>query len=105
MNERIYQRDLIKRIKELIPDCVILKNDPRECQGIPDILILFRNNWAMLEVKINGVAKYQPNQNYYIEKFNMMSWAASINPGNEGEVLDALQSAFGITRETRFSQS
>lgn len=98
MNEATYQRQLLKRIQGYFPYCFILRNDPRHIQGVPDILILFGNTWAMLEVKMADYSDQQPNQDYYIQKFNEMSFAAFINPGNEEEVLNELQQALGLTR-------
>jgi hypothetical protein len=103
MNESEYQKQLIKKIKALIPNCKVLKNDPTAVQGIPDLTIFYRNAWAMLEVKISADAKVQPNQEHYISHFNKMSFAAFIHPGNEEEVLRDLQSAFGIRGKARFS--
>jgi hypothetical protein len=98
MRESLYQRNLIKKIQRLFPGCYILKNDPSELQGIPDILILFENTWAMLETKRALNSSKQPNQDYYVDMFNEMSFASFINPDNEEAVLDALQSAFRIRR-------
>lgn len=97
VKESQYQASLIDTIKSLIPGCMILKTDPKEIQGIPDLIILFRDKWAMLEVKISGRAKVQPNQQYYIDKLGEMSYCSFISPDNEGEVLDELQQAFGLT--------
>jgi hypothetical protein len=93
MREVAYQAKLIKRLQVLFPECFILKNPPSENQGIPDILILFRDRWAMLEVKVS--TRIQPNQIYFIDMFNEMSFAAFIHPQNEEQVLYDLQSAFG----------
>lgn len=103
MNERTYQKSLIRKIEALLPGCVIVRNDPHMRQGIPDILILFRDRWAMLEVKISGSSPERPNQDYYVDLYNDMSFAAFIHPENEEQVLDDLQSAFGFTREARIS--
>lgn len=92
-----YQAKLIKKLYILFPDCFILKNDPRENQGIPDLLILVGPNWAMLEVKLEQTSDVQPNQEYYINLFSGMSFASFINPYNEEQVLHALQQAFGIS--------
>lgn len=97
MNERAYQATLVSRIRERFPGCTVLKNDASFNQGIPDILILFENMWAMLEVKTSDTSKKQPNQDYYIKKFDGMSFASFINPNNEEEVLNALQSTFGTS--------
>lgn len=102
-SETMYRRDLIKKIERLLPDCFITKNDPSENQGIPDILILFRNMWAMLEIKLDETSPKQPNQPYYVKKFNEMSFASFINPQNEDQVLDDLQFSFGVSRQTCLS--
>lgn len=81
----------------------ILKNDPAQNQGIPDILILIGDRWAMLEVKLTADSPVQPNQPYYVHMFNNMSFAAFIYPENEEQVLHDLQSTFGATRQARLS--
>jgi hypothetical protein len=82
----------------MFPGAVILKNPPENLQGVPDITIFFYNKWAMLEVKISEDAPHRPNQPYYVEKFNEMSFAAFIYPENEKEVLRELQLAFSTGR-------
>lgn len=91
MLERRYQAKLIKRIQLEFPSCIVLINDPAYIQGIPDLAILFNNRWAMLEVKTSEDAVVQPNQGYYVQKLNRMSFAAFIYPENEDEVFDALE--------------
>lgn len=94
----------MKKIQDLIPECLILKNDPRYIQGVPDILILYKNQWAMLEIKLSGDASVQPNQQYYVDTLDNMSFASFINPQNEEDVLIDLQQSFGIVREARIPQ-
>ena len=91
--ESEFQSKLIKKIKEAIPGAIVLKNDPKYIQGIPDLLVLSDGRWAALECKKSESAKHQPNQEYYISKMNDMSYAAFVFPGNEEEVLHALQQA------------
>lgn len=98
MRESAYQAALVKRIKTLLPGCFIQQNDPKRNQGMPDLLILFRDQWAMLEVKAHEGAPNRPNQPHWVDHFDDMSFAAFIYPENEEEVLDALQSAFGALR-------
>lgn len=98
MTETQYQRKLTKRIQEEFPGAVVLKNDPRMRQGIPDILVLFGDHWAMLEIKLDGKVNIQPNQEHYVRRFHEMSFASFINPETEDEVLDDLQRSFGLAR-------
>lgn len=93
MLESAYQTRVIKKLRRMFPGCVILKNDPNFQQGIPDWLILFGERWAMLEIKAHASARRQPNQDYYVESLDQMSFAAFIYPENEREVLDDLQQA------------
>lgn len=96
MRETQYQNKiLIPKIYDRLPGSVVILNDPKRIQGIPDLLVLWSDRWAMLEVKRSASEAQEPNQQYYIDLFNSMSFAAFIFPENEDEVLDALQSAFG----------
>lgn len=92
--ENEYQAQLIAKIKALLPGCFILKNDTGYLQGIPDLTVLYKKSWAVLEVKRKANAKRQPNQPYYIKKLSEIGFAAFINPSNETEVLGALQQSF-----------
>lgn len=94
LRETGYQFNLIRRLQNMFPGCFILRNDSASMQGVPDILILFGNKWAMLECKKSSLAHVQPNQRYYVEMFNEMSFAAFIFPENEEQVLNDLQHAF-----------
>jgi hypothetical protein len=103
MTERQYQATLIRKLHDILPGCLILKNDPRHVQGVPDIIILYYNKWAALEIKLSGGSNIQPNQEYYVGLLNGMSFASFINPQNEEEVLCDLQRAFGTARKARVS--
>ena len=98
MNESAYQSKLIKKIKNLLPGCIVLKNDSSYIQGIPDLTVLYEDRWGTLEIKIDVDADVQPNQEYYVEKMSDMSFSAFIHPGNEAEVLHGLQKALGLAR-------
>jgi hypothetical protein len=89
---------LIKKLRALFPGCVILKNDTDYLQGIPDLTILYRDRWAVLEVKASADSDEQPNQRYYVEMMNELSFAAFIYPENEEEVLSGLQRQFSARR-------
>lgn len=101
MLERDYQSKIINRLSNLFPGALILKNDPTYIQGMPDLVIFYGNQWAMLEVKSSIDSLEQPNQRYYVDHLNTMSFAAFIYPENEESVIDALQSTFGTPRQTR----
>lgn len=105
MLEREYQQYLIRKLKELFPGCVVLKNDPEYIQGFPDLTILYGNKWAALEVKASRKAAERPNQAYHVEQLDYMSFAAFIYPENEEDVLDALQRTFKTRRTARVSRS
>lgn len=98
MRESRFQAHVIDRLTELFPGCFILKNDSSYVQGVPDIIVLFEDRWAMLEVKASAKAPSQPNQDYYIEILNSMSFAAFIDPSNQEDVFHELQRAFGTRR-------
>ncbi len=93
--ESLFQANLIKKIKSLFPESIVLKNDPNYKQGVPDILVLYNKNWAALECKRSENSKHQPNQDYYVSKMNEMSYSAFVYPENEKEILDELQQALG----------
>lgn len=93
-NEAAYQAKLIDKIQKRFPGSVVMKQDPREIQGIPDLLVLFGPYWAMLEVKISASSPYEPNQEWYLDLFGQMSFATTIFPENEEQVLHELQLAF-----------
>ena len=94
MKESTFQSNLIKTLKSKFVGCIIMKTDPNYIQGIPDLLILYKNKWAALECKKGISANVQPNQSYFVELMNNMSFSKFIYPENEKEVLDGLQQAF-----------
>lgn len=105
MTESQFQAKLIKRLLDLFPGCVVMKNDAKQQQGIPDLTVLYRDRWGMLEVKASPRAPYQPNQEYLVHQLDEMSFAAVIHPENEEEVLSALQRAFEPDGSPCISQS
>jgi hypothetical protein len=103
MTESQYQSKLIKKIKNLLPGCVVLKNDAGYIQGIPDLLVLYNTKWAALEIKLSDTSNIQPNQEYYLNLLDDMSFASFVNPQNEEEVLYDLQYSLGVKRNSRVS--
>lgn len=92
--ENRFQADLIKELKDTFPGCVVLKNDSSYCQGIPDLLVLYKDRWAMLECKRDKNSSHRPNQDYYVGMLDEMSYARFIFPDNKEEVLHELQQTF-----------
>ena len=94
MKESKFQADLKKELKTRFPGCIVTKLDSSDIQGIPDLLVLYKNKWACLENKRDSRASKRPNQEYYVNKMNEMSFARFIYPENREEVLDELSKAF-----------
>ena len=94
--ESAFQSGLIKELKSMFPGCIVTKLDSSFVQGIPDLLILYKDKWATLECKQKSKSSKRPNQPYYVQKMNEMSFSAFIYPENKKEVLDDLQRAFGV---------
>lgn len=92
--ESKFQKELMTEIQNLYPGCVILKNDPNYIQGFPDWTIFYKNKWAVLEAKRNKNAKRQPNQDYYVDRLNNMSFSRFVYPENKDEVLRELEQVF-----------
>ena len=102
MKENAFQQNLIKEIKERIPGSIVMKNDSSYIQGIPDLTILYGSKWAALEVKKDNKASRQPNQDYYVNKMDNMSYAKFICPENKKEILDELERALEPKGQTCF---
>ena len=94
MRENKFQTDMKKELKSMFPGCIITKLDPGDIQGIPDLLILYNDKWATLENKRDAKAERQPNQEYYVNKMNEMSFSRFIYPENKDEVLEELDDWF-----------
>lgn len=94
MKESQFQHKLIQKLKDRFPGCLVLKNDPSYCQGIPDLSVFYGERWAALECKQSEKSSHQPNQDYYVGKMNDMSFCRFIYPENEEEVLDDLEQSF-----------
>ncbi len=94
MRENVFQRKLIIEIKKRFPDCEVLKNDSSYLQGVPDLLVLCGSKWAMLECKRELKSSLQPNQLYYIYKFDRMSYAKIVTQTNMEDVLDEMEHLF-----------
>ena len=87
-----FQDRLIDKLEKLFPGCMVFKMD--QIQGIPDLLVLYKDKWASLECKRSASAKRQPNQEYYVGKMNEMSFSRFVSPENKEKVLDELRQIF-----------
>lgn len=103
--ESWFQKEVCVRLRSMFPGCIIRKNDATLHQGFPDLMILYGSKWATLECKRSKDAKHQPNQDYWVEKLNGMSFSRFIYPENKEEVLSELQRAFEDPRTTCVSRS
>lgn len=95
MRESEFQSRLIRELKVRYPGCIVMKNDANYIQGIPDLTILHGDRWATLECKRSEGASVRPNQLYYVDEMNAMSFSSFISPDNYDEVLGMLDSHFG----------
>lgn len=87
-----FQDNLKKELEKLFPGCMIFKME--QVQGIPDLLVLYKNKWASLENKKSANAKKQPNQEYYVKLMDNMSFSRFIYPENKDDILNELQKFF-----------
>lgn len=94
MLEREFQSAVIKELKVRLPGCIILKNDASYKQGIPDLMVLWGDRWATLECKKSRKSAHQPNQDYYVELMDQMSFSSFLYPENKQEVLNDLERFF-----------
>lgn len=106
MRESKFQANLKKELKDIFPGCMVLKQDGSNApQGIPDLLILYKDKWASLECKRSADAHKQPNQEYYVNQMNDMSFSRFVSPENKEEVIRELQRAFGTCGKTQPTKS
>ena len=46
MKENKFQAGLKKKLKTMFPGCIVTKLDSSDIQGIPDLLVLYKDKWA-----------------------------------------------------------
>lgn len=92
--ENEFQSKLKKELENEFEGSIVTKLDSSYIQGIPDLLILYNNKWATLECKRNKKATKQPNQEYYVNKMNEMSFSKFIYPENKEKIIDDLKTYF-----------
>lgn len=100
-----FKASLIKELEFRFPGCIVFNLDPNTIhQGVPDLLVLYKTKWAMLETKGAVNSKKRPNQAFYVNFYNELSFAAFIYPEIEEDVLNDLQQAFEPRRRSRISK-
>lgn len=93
-----FKAELRRELGVRFPGCIVMQLDSQEIQGIPDLLVLYQDKWATLECKKSERASHRPNQDYYVDLMNDMSFSAFIFPENKEAVLNELQQTFGVGR-------
>ena len=97
-SESTIQAAIIKELEEQYPGAVVLKTDPSYIQGFPDLLFLQNSFWAALEVKRARNSVRRPNQGYWVDKLDQLSFSRFIYPANVNDVLEELDDALGWER-------
>ena len=92
--ESAVQALIIKELEEQYPGAVVLKTDPSYIQGFPDLLFLQDYFWAALEVKMAEYSSRQPNQEYWVDRLDLLSFSRFIYPSNRNRVFNELDNAF-----------
>ena len=105
MKESKFQHDLIEEIKQRFPGAMVIKTDPRYIQGLPDLIIFWENHWGALECKKTETAGRQPNQEFYVNSMNDMSFARFVYPENKEDVLNEMERSFDVEKHSRSIQS
>lgn len=92
--ENRFQAVLKSELKLLFPGCIVMKNDPTDIQGIPDLTVIYKNKYAFLECKREEEASRQPNQKHYIDQATRYAFGDFVYPENKSEVLNRLYDYF-----------
>ena len=92
-SESAVQALIIKELEQQYPGAVVLKTDPLYIQGFPDLLFLEKSFWAALEVKRAKNSVRQPNQGYWVDRLDLLSFSRFIYPSNLDRIFDELDDA------------
>lgn len=88
-----FKDDFGKRMEKHDQQYDIIENKSQRRSTL-DTIFLGRRVWAALEFKKEKGASEQPNQDYYVDKWNKLSYARIVYPDNAEEVLDELEELF-----------
>jgi len=89
--ESRFQARLIRQLEAEFPGAVVIKTDPNYIQGFPDLLFLQDSFWGALEIKRAQNSERQPNQEYWVQRLNLMSYSRFVYPGNLEFTLQELE--------------
>jgi len=95
MRENVFKAKVIEKLKKALGPCVVIKISPvNQIEGFPDLLILYEERWAALEVKKSERAYAGSNQEWWIMHLGQMgAYTNFIYPENMSEVLNEVQHA------------
>lgn len=97
MNESQFRTNFIKKLKKISPEIFVEFADPGRVNGIPDLIIFFKNKHARIETKKSKNASKRQHQEYYINLFNSYGvYSTFLSPENEEEVLNELRRYFEL---------
>lgn len=88
--ESKFQSSVKHELEKRYPGCLVRKNPPGQENGFPDLVMYYGPVWAMFECKREKKAAHRPNQDWWIERLDQMSFARLIFPENREEVMAAL---------------
>ena len=92
--ESKFQKDFIDEAKERNPGLSAWKKDASYIKAIQDWTLIYEDKWAVLEMKKERGAHKQPNQEYYVNKLDKMSFSRFVFPENRDEVFEDLDRFF-----------
>lgn len=87
-----FKRKLLELARQKRKDLVII--EVYDQRSMPDVIVLCGEKWAALEFKRSSQAAHRPNQDYFVDKLDQMSFATFVHPQNEEEVINELEFFF-----------
>lgn len=95
MNEGDFKTNLIQKLKRIFPGMIVLHNNANFIRGIPDLTLLYKDKYAILEGKMTSSSSKRPNQDVWVDYFkNQGAYAAFISKSNEEEIINELRRYF-----------
>lgn len=97
MRESTFRTGFIRKLRLLSPDIFVEFADPSRVNGIPDLIIFYRDKHARIETKRSKNASKRLHQEHYIQLFNSYGvYSTFLTPENEEEVLNELRRYFQL---------